>query len=88
VPTYECVERSGPQSSCACHLHTPPVLRRPPSSHTCHPHTLHVLEAMIPLIPFSYNKQRYLLVVVVVVVVVVEEEEEEEEEKSVTAAAL
>jgi hypothetical protein len=36
-----------------------------PSSHDHHPHILHVLEAMIPLIAFSYSKWRYLLVVVV-----------------------
>jgi hypothetical protein len=44
MPTYECVERSSPQSSCAYHLHTPTTLTRPSFSHARHPNTLHVLE--------------------------------------------
>ena len=71
-PPTSGIERSGPQSSCACHLHahnpqTPIIFTRPPSSHTPRPRSDDSSHR------FSYSKWRYLLVM--------EEEEEEEEEE-------
>jgi hypothetical protein len=73
-PPTSGVERSGrqsfmrlpssrPQTTYVHNTQAPAILRCPPSSHARHPHTLHVLEAMIPHIAFSYSKWRYLLVV-------------------------